>query len=454
MRRTKEIASEMGIDVAWNSAISLRPLIEGEDDEYHKTAFGEADFNAKLPHGVDAVVRHLDEVDNVPLLVRLYTDVTKSSTAEMIEIFREHSDTVLAIGLSHTSRNNKIFSASSLALGINLLLEEKKTNEPNNSSKTRYDSENDSIGYKHTLSPNEVSMISLISSNSCVFSLTLETGLNHLSSLIELGRETINAGTAATHFMIVAYTSLALMIAFIPCTVSKSIPFLPGLGFVIEALVVIPLTVVAMGFTKSNEDAMSVVPVKNVKSESFFRGEGQRLIICVIIKALLPAVLSQVIFLMTFGSIVIEHDSELIFKECGATILKWVDVIRCDGLKSYVGPATIPSGVLVFCFHSLCMIVISSSFLLNTKPVLSKSSISMLKNQTWVFGVIFGVTTILLYMFLSLQINEFAALPWYFYILLLGSPFICLSLCECTKSYERKFDDRAAKMRRLHFDTR
>ena len=84
MRRTKEVAREMGIDVSWNSAISLLPLLPGEDDEDLRDTFGEADINARLPHGVEDVVRHLEEVDNVPLLVRLYTDATKACTAKMV----------------------------------------------------------------------------------------------------------------------------------------------------------------------------------------------------------------------------------------------------------------------------------------------------------------------------------------------------------------------------------
>lgn len=88
MRRTKEIASQMGIDVAWNCAISLRPLIEGEDDPHRMVSnYADWDVNAKLPHGIDAVRRHLREVDNVPLLVSLFTDVTKISTREMVSTF-------------------------------------------------------------------------------------------------------------------------------------------------------------------------------------------------------------------------------------------------------------------------------------------------------------------------------------------------------------------------------
>lgn len=85
MRRQKELAMQMGIDVAWNCAISLRPLESGEDDPHRMVSnYADWDINAKLPHGVEDVRKHLEEVDNVPLLVSLYTDVSKETTRDMV----------------------------------------------------------------------------------------------------------------------------------------------------------------------------------------------------------------------------------------------------------------------------------------------------------------------------------------------------------------------------------
>lgn len=87
MRLTKEIASQMGIDVAWNCAISLRPLDQGEDDPHRMVStYADWDVNAKLPHGIESVKRHLEEVDNVPLLVSLFTDVSKVTTTQMVSL--------------------------------------------------------------------------------------------------------------------------------------------------------------------------------------------------------------------------------------------------------------------------------------------------------------------------------------------------------------------------------
>ena len=90
MRRTKELASQMGIDVGWNCAISLRPLEEGVIDSFRMSSqYADWDVNARLPHGVEEVRRHLKEVDNVPLLVSLYTDVTKKTAADMVRLFHD-----------------------------------------------------------------------------------------------------------------------------------------------------------------------------------------------------------------------------------------------------------------------------------------------------------------------------------------------------------------------------
>ncbi len=133
MRRTKEPASQsqMGLDVAWNCciSISLRPLEEGADDTFRMTSnYADWDVNAKLPHGVEDVKRHLEEVGNVPLLVSLYKDVSKNTTAtaEMVDVFQDYNDTdtVLAVGLPHLPGNQEVFFGSDIAIGVDVLSEE------------------------------------------------------------------------------------------------------------------------------------------------------------------------------------------------------------------------------------------------------------------------------------------------------------------------------------------
>jgi len=42
-------------------------------------------FVLRIAEGIENVRKHLEEVDNVPLLVSLYTDVTEDSTIDMVK---------------------------------------------------------------------------------------------------------------------------------------------------------------------------------------------------------------------------------------------------------------------------------------------------------------------------------------------------------------------------------
>ena len=122
MRRSKELASKLGLEMGWNCAISLRALESDQDHDEHRmiSAYADWDVNAKLPHGIKEIRKHLVDVDNVPLLVSLFTDATYQSTRDMVGIFREHNDTVLVLGCSHQSKNLKIFESSDISVGVNV----------------------------------------------------------------------------------------------------------------------------------------------------------------------------------------------------------------------------------------------------------------------------------------------------------------------------------------------
>lgn len=51
-----------------------------------------------MPHGIEAIRQHLLTVDNVPLLVSLFSDAVPETVEDMLGIFREYGETVLAIG--------------------------------------------------------------------------------------------------------------------------------------------------------------------------------------------------------------------------------------------------------------------------------------------------------------------------------------------------------------------
>ena len=81
-----------------------------------------------MPRGIEEIRPHIERVDNVPLLVSLFTDCTPSATREMvilfkincnfgiidsiplqIEIMQENGEVVCIVGSSASSHNAAIF---------------------------------------------------------------------------------------------------------------------------------------------------------------------------------------------------------------------------------------------------------------------------------------------------------------------------------------------------------
>ncbi|XP_074647794.1 transmembrane protein 94-like isoform X2 [Tubulanus polymorphus] len=73
---------------------------------------------AKLPKGIENIRPHLQSVDNVPLLVSLFTDCTHNTTTEMIKIMQEHGEVVLVFGSSANIFNTAIFLQADLSIGV------------------------------------------------------------------------------------------------------------------------------------------------------------------------------------------------------------------------------------------------------------------------------------------------------------------------------------------------
>ena len=66
-------------------------------------------MQAKLPIGIEQVRPHLENVDNVPLLVSLFTDCTAENTREMIHIMQDYGEVTLLMGSVCNSDNKAVF---------------------------------------------------------------------------------------------------------------------------------------------------------------------------------------------------------------------------------------------------------------------------------------------------------------------------------------------------------
>ncbi|CAH8646426.1 unnamed protein product [Schistosoma bovis] len=79
-------------------------------------------FSSRLPCGIDSIRPHLENVDNVPLQVSLFTDCTPKAVSEMIQIMKEYGDTVCLIGSCYSLTNYVLFQQSDVAIAVKPIL--------------------------------------------------------------------------------------------------------------------------------------------------------------------------------------------------------------------------------------------------------------------------------------------------------------------------------------------
>ena len=442
MRLTKEIASRMGIDVAWNAAISLRPLGEGKEDKHRMISkFADWDINAKLPHGIEAVKDHLKNVDNVPLLVSLFTDVNHQTTREMIEVFQEYNDTVIAVGLSHLPWNSNIFSTADLGIGVDVLSDSLRRSRLGQ------------LGY-NCLLPSEIVFISAISAHTCAFRLRGVDSIAYMPTILAQGRAALEAATSSALFLVSGCLSFGFFAFFGVCSFA-TLMHLPQIsGAFLSLQVILPLLALPMTMSDPDKQSMARVPPKNDLSLVFAKREGRIVFNLAILKSLPPAILPQLLYLIALGELLIFHEPELLRTACGQDFDagEWISAIRCDGLGDYTGVARRLATILALGEYLLCISISSAGFVHRTLPLTQAAPWN--RNAMWVSALTVSIALIALYLGLQLDDESFYALPWYYYVLGATMPFLCLACVEYLKRAERSLMDRAEKLRRLQFETR
>ncbi|XP_074040691.1 transmembrane protein 94-like protein l(2)k05819 isoform X2 [Leptinotarsa decemlineata] len=74
--------------------------------------------HAKLPRGIDKIRPHIEHIDNVPLLVSLFTDCNPDVTRQMLNIMQEYKEIVCIMGSSENCDNAGIFMTADASISI------------------------------------------------------------------------------------------------------------------------------------------------------------------------------------------------------------------------------------------------------------------------------------------------------------------------------------------------
>lgn len=367
--------------------------------------------------------------------------ISLTLTRAQVEIFQEYNDTVVVVGLSHLPRNSTIFSAADLAIGIDVLSDCISRVEDNN------------LHY-NALMPSEVNFASSISAHFCAFRLKGVASIEHMPTILAQGRASLAAAMNAGIFLLSAYLSFSFYVFMTVCSVSITLPYVPIIGVVMYLLVILPLVGIPITMSDPDQFCMQQVPPKNDVTIDFGKREGTIFYMVCFLKAVPPAVFPQLLYLIAFGELVIEYESDLVQSQCSSTIEPgdWVLVIRCGGLSGYSGVARDSAVALSIAELVLCITIASASFVYRTLPIWVEPPWK--RNHLWVVGVVLSFLVVITYLLLVLEDGTSAILPWYYYLLAFCMPFLCLSWNESLKRPEKNILDRAEKLRRLQFETR
>jgi len=297
--------------------------------------------------------------------------------------------------------------------------------------------------------------VSAIASHSCAFRFRGASSLVHISSIIEQSRAALEAATAAGVFQAAGSLSYSFFVLLSVCVPSTAMPFVPTLGSILYLQFALTGIGFAMAMSDADADAMKQVPPKNDQAITFARKEGRRLYWLLVIKSIPPALLPQLFWLISFGELVIRFEPDLLASSCGVTDFSstsWTSVIRCPALKNYTGTARTSAGVLTLAQHALCMLVCSASYVYRFSTI--KDHMPWQHNRVWVGSILVVLALTVVYVWASVERGTGAALPWYYYLLAVVVPFLCLAWNEYFKIADAKHERRSEKLRRLQFETR
>lgn len=297
----------------------------------------------------------------------------------------------------------------------------------------------------------ELEFVQSISAHSCAFRFRGASSVSHIATIIEKSRASLDAAVAAAIFVLTGCLSFSLYVLFSVCAPSTAIPFVPTLGCTFYLMGLLPLVGLAMQMSDGDEDTMKRVPPKSDRTITFARNESSAFYGLVLSKALLPALLPQVLHLLVFGELVLQFEPGLVATKCRGAH-NWVDVVRCDGLQDYYGSAKTSAGSLVFAQFALCVLVASSGFVHRFQSL--KEQMPWKRNTTWLCSVLISLSLLIVYVAFTTDRGTAAALPWYYFLIASAMPFLCLFWVELCKLPETKQERRAEKLRRLQFETR
>lgn len=322
--RAKVFAEKLGLEAGWNCHISLAP--GGEDDDI-VSSNNEQEFascssstssslnsvinafqsyiRAKLPKGINNIRPHLKNVDNVPLLVPLFTDCTVDAIREMIQIMQENGEVVMCLGNAWNRNNLSIFAQADISLSIipesanlHCCLDAKESDETLSTSVSNNNFGNppQQIDPNRPVWPTPLEMASYLNTAVCQLCVHRQSNI----SILELVTESRHTMSCIRHGLLFGLgSSVSITILMLASTLLFLPPPLSGGHIFWFLLITIPILVLSFLSTNLDPKIKTLMPSrkKRVLNEKFLG-------LCHFCFTFLPtALLTLLLFALTLGSL-------------------------------------------------------------------------------------------------------------------------------------------------------
>uniref|UniRef100_A0A8C4SUU1 Transmembrane protein 94 n=1 Tax=Erpetoichthys calabaricus TaxID=27687 RepID=A0A8C4SUU1_ERPCA len=485
--RSKVFAEKMGLETGWNCHISLTPNGDGHgseippsspshagslhedihqdsrdegegalllDEERHSDlvsfqptdsdvpSFLEDCNRAKLPRGIHQVRPHLKNIDNVPLLVPLFTDCTPETMCEMIKIMQENQEVTCCLGSSVNFRNNILFLQSDLSIALDPLYPSRCSWDTfGYAASTNFSSDTED------LSPMQLS--GLLNGLACSFSLQQEESVS-IAKLIQQARHTTYGIRKCFLFLLQCQLTLVI-IQFVACLVQLPPP-INITDILWLSCFCFPLLSLSLLGKPPDSSVMTVATGKNL--DSIPRKTRHRFLVCFLIKFSVTILT----YLSCFG-FTLQTFCEKSRTNCSSVI----STINSEGAPNWFGE--LANGLLLIqkvmaAFLALHTVVVSLSHVHRSKPLWRKSPFT---NTWWCFAVpvvllgqvIQAIVDFKLWNNVhSTVVITMEDIPLWSWLLGSLSVFLVVVVNEMVKLHEIRVRVRYQKRQKLQFETK
>ncbi|XP_035226390.1 transmembrane protein 94-like isoform X2 [Stegodyphus dumicola] len=437
----KSVSSVQDIFVIDEGNLSHSPSHVTESTDQSAPVTFDMSNRAKLPKGTENIRPHIENVDNVPLQVSLFTDCTADATREMICIMQEYGEVVCCLGSSANTENMSIFLQADASIAI----------EPLYPHLCIQQSVFDTAPNPRFLSFDNLS--SILNTLPCGLCFHREDPIS-LYHLIMEARHFMCSVRNGLQFMLCCCLSIALLqiiadMFFLPLA-------LPLAHMLWMICLEIPLLSLSLLGNPLDPHVMTLATGKNIKVANkqtilFF-------IACYCAKfcpSVMIAVFCFACIMSSFCNIYLDSGTHICWVFLGFSSTEK----KLDTSISWFAALTVGQNVLSF-FLIICFVLISMSFI-HRSHLLWKSN--PFANKYWritavsviFLQLIFSVIDIAVHVDKKLEpVKILDHVPYYVWLVCGLWPFVVVPLNELVKRHEIKVNVRQQKRARLEFCTK